>query len=136
MKDGVTAFSPCNKMLLPDCDGGPDAECERLMNAASQRQVEIKGPDAAPLVQIVSLRDLSSNSEGEGICVPTRDHRGVLISDPVVLKLVEDHLWLSIADNNVLMRERAIASERGLRADIIEPGVRRRLSMLPPLAAA
>ncbi|MYA87479.1 MAG: hypothetical protein F4X97_03320 [Boseongicola sp. SB0662_bin_57] len=121
--DGVTAFSPYNKMLKPVCHGGPDAECERPMNAASQRQVEIRGPDAAPLVQIVSLRDLPSNSEGRGICVPKRDHRGISISDPVVLKLAEDHFWLSMADNNVLVWVRAIASECGLRADIIEPDV-------------
>lgn len=121
--DGVTAFSPCSKTLKPACHGGPDAECERLMNAASRRQAETEGPDVAALVQVVSLRDPSSNPEGQGICVPKRDHLGVSISDPAVLKLAEDHFRLSIVDNDVLVRVHAIASERGLRAGIIEPDV-------------
>ncbi|MYF89153.1 MAG: glycine cleavage system protein T [Boseongicola sp. SB0676_bin_33] len=129
VKDGVTAFSPYNKMLMPVSYGDPDAEYDRLMNAASQwdvavqRQVEIKGPDAACLVQVVSVRDLSSISVGQGMYVPMCDHRGVLINDPVILKLSENHFWLSIADNNILLWVRAIASERGFRVDIIEPDV-------------
>ncbi|MYA89655.1 MAG: glycine cleavage system protein T [Boseongicola sp. SB0662_bin_57] len=129
VKDGVTAFSPYNRMLMPVSYGDPDAEYERLMNAASQwdvavqRQVEVRGPDAVRLVQIVSVRDLSSISVGQGMYVPMCDHRGVLINDPVVLKLAEKHFWLSIADNSVLMWVRAIASERGLRVDINEPDV-------------
>ena len=73
VKDGVTAFSPYNRMLMPVSYGDPDAEYERLMNAASQwdvavqRQVEIRGPDAAHLVQIVSVRDLSSISINQGM---------------------------------------------------------------------
>ena len=55
--------------------------------------------------------------------VPMCDHRGVLINDPVVLKLAENHFWWSIADNNVLVWVRAIASERRFRVDINEPDV-------------
>jgi glycine cleavage system aminomethyltransferase T len=51
------------------------------------------------------------------------DHRGVLINDPVVLKLAQDHFWLSIGDNNILMWARGVAAERGLTVDICEPDV-------------
>ena len=78
---------------------------------------------AVRLVQIVSVRDLSNISVNQGMYVPMCDHRGVLINDPVVLKLAENHFWRSIADNNVLVWVRAIASERGLRVDINEPDV-------------
>lgn len=114
---------------MPVSYGDSDADFERLMNAASQwdfavqRQVEIRVPDAARLVQIVSVRDLSGISVDEGMYVPMFDHRGVLINNPVALKLDEDQFWLSTADNNVLMWVRAIASERGLRAVIIDPHV-------------
>ena len=97
VKGGVTACSPYNKMLMPVSYGDPDAEQNRLMNAASQwdvavqRQVEVREPDAARLVQIVSVRDLSSISVNHGKYVPMCDHRGVLINDPLVPKLAEDH---------------------------------------------
>lgn len=92
VQEGVTAFSPYNSMLMPVSFGHPDAEYDRLMNAVSQwdvgvqRQVEIKGPDAARLVQLMSVRDLSKIEVGKGKYIPMCDHRGVLINDPVVLK--------------------------------------------------
>lgn len=127
--EGVTDFSPYNSMLMPVSYGNPDEEYDRLMNGVAQwdvgvqRQVEIKGRDAARLVQIMSVRDLSKCVIGQGKYIPMCDHRGVLINDPVVLKLAEDHFWLSIGDNNILMWARAIAAERGLVADISEPDV-------------
>lgn len=127
--EGVTAFSPYNNMLMPVSYGDPVAEYDRLMNGvaqwdvAVQRQVEIKGRDAGALVQILSVRDLSRCVVGQGKYVPMCDHRGVLINDPVVLKLAEDHFWLSIGDNNILMWARAIAAERGMVAEICEPDV-------------
>jgi glycine cleavage system aminomethyltransferase T len=129
LAEGVTAFSPYNSMLMPVSYGDAPAEYDRLMNGVSmwdvgvQRQVEITGPDAARLVQTLSVRDLSACVVGQGKYVPMCDHRGVLINDPVVLKLAEDHFWLSIADNNILMWARAIAQERGMVATITEPDV-------------
>lgn len=129
LAEGVTAFSPYNKMLMPVSYGDPQAEYDRLMNGvaqwdvAVQRQVEIKGPDAAALTQILCVRDLSNCAIGQGKYVPMCDHRGVLINDPVVLKLAEDHFWLSIGDENILMWTRAIANERGLSVKIHEPDV-------------
>ena len=129
IQEGVTAFSPYNSMLMPVSYGNSDAEYDRLLNGVSQwdvavqRQVEITGPDAAELVQILSVRDLSSIEVGKGKYVPMCDHRGVLINDPVVLKHADGTFWLSIGDNNILMWARAIAAERGLVVDICEPDV-------------
>lgn len=129
VQEGVTAFSPYNSMLMPTSYGNPEAEYDRLMNGVSQwdvsveRQVELKGPDAARLVQILSVRDLSKIEVGKGKYIPMCDHRGVLINDPVVLKHKDGTFWLSIGDNNILMWARAIAAERGLNVDICEPDV-------------
>ncbi|UWQ93029.1 glycine cleavage system protein T [Rhodobacteraceae bacterium M382] len=126
---GVTAFSPYNSMLMPVSYGDPDAEYDRLMTGVSQwdvsveRQVEIKGPDAGHLVQLMSVRDLSTIDVGKGKYIPMCDHRGVLINDPVVLKHEDGTFWLSIGDNNILMWARAIAAERGLKVEICEPDV-------------
>lgn len=129
IQDGVTAFSPYNNMLMPVSFGDPDVEYNRLMIGVSQwdvsveRQVEIKGPDAANLVQLLSVRDLSDIKVGRGKYIPMCDHRGVLINDPVVLKHEDGSYWLSIGDNNILMWARAIAAERRLNVDIREPDV-------------
>jgi len=129
LSEGVAAFSPYNRMLMPVSYGDPVSEYERLLNGASmwdvsvQRQVEIKGPDASQLCQILSVRDLSKCKVNQGKYVPMCDHRGTLINDPVVLKITENHYWLSIADNNMLMWARAIASERGFNVHICEPDV-------------
>jgi aminomethyltransferase len=129
VQEGVTAFSPYNSMLMPVSFGHPDAEYDRLMNAVSQwdvgvqRQVEIKGPDAARLVQLMSVGDLSKIEVGKGKYIPMCDHRGVLISDPVVLKHEDGTFWLSIGDNNILMWARSIAAERGLNVEMHEPDV-------------
>ncbi len=127
--EGVTAFSPYNSMLMPVSYGYPAEEYNRLKNTAClwdvgvQRQVQLQGDDAEYLVQLLSVRDLSGCAVNQGKYVPMCDHRGVLINDPVVLKLAPDLWWLSIADNNMLMWARAIASERGLSVCITEPDV-------------
>ena len=84
-------------------------EYDRLMNGVAlwdvsvERQVEIIGPDAATLVQLLSVRDLSNIEVGKGKYIPMCDHRGVIINDPVVLKHSDTHFWLSIGDDNILM---------------------------------
>lgn len=129
VQEGVVAFSPYNRMLMPVSYGDPMAEYDRLMHGvamwdvAVQRQVQISGSDAARLTQVLSLRDLSKCAVNQGKYVPMCDHRGVLINDPVVLKLADDLYWMSIADNNMLMWARAIAAERGFDVDICEPDV-------------
>jgi len=129
IQEGVTAFSPYNRMLMPVSYGDPDAEYDRLMTGVSQwdvsveRQVEITGPDAARLVQLLSVRDLSGIDVGKGKYVPMCDHRGVLLNDPVVLKHHDTKFWLSIGDNNILMWARAVAAERSLNVEICEPDV-------------
>lgn len=127
VQDGVTAFSPYNRMLMPMSFGDPEAEYDRLLNGVSQwdvaveRQVEITGPDAGRLVQLLSVRDLSKIEVGKGKYVPMCDHRGVLINDPVALKHDDGHYWLSIADGDIRLWARSIATERHLNVDIYEP---------------
>jgi glycine cleavage system aminomethyltransferase T len=55
--------------------------------------------------------------------VPLCNHDGVLINDPILLKLDDERYWLSIADSNIWFWARAIAAERGLRVTVSEPDV-------------
>ncbi|MEM9605620.1 MAG: glycine cleavage T C-terminal barrel domain-containing protein [Pseudomonadota bacterium] len=127
--EGVTAFSPYNGMLMPTSFGHLDAEYKRLTegvalwDVAVERQVQIEGPDAARCTQVLCTRDLSTCQVDQGKYVAMCDHRGVLINDPIVLKISETCFWLSIADNNILLWSRAIAAERGFDVVITEPDV-------------
>jgi glycine cleavage system aminomethyltransferase T len=127
--EGVKAFTTYNQMLMPTSYGQPEQEYWRLMNGVSQwdvaveRQVQIEGPDAAKLVQLLSPRDLREAKVGQGKYVPMCNHEGVLINDPILLKLDDNRFWFSIADSNIWFWARAIAAERGLRVRVSEPDV-------------
>ncbi|MEM9104978.1 MAG: glycine cleavage T C-terminal barrel domain-containing protein [Pseudomonadota bacterium] len=129
IKEGVTSFSVYNHMLMPTGYGHPEAEYWRIINGVSmwdvavERQVELYGPDAGTLAQILAPRDLSKCVVGQGKYVALCNHAGTLINDPILLKLSDDRYWLSIADSNILLWARAIAAERGLNVTITEPDV-------------
>lgn len=129
LRENVAAFSPYNHMLMPTSYGDPEAEYHRLINDVAlwdvgvERQVQLKGPDAARLAQILCVRDISTIQIGQGKYVPMCDHNGVLINDPVVLKLADDLYWYSIADSDMLRWSRCVAAERGFDVEITEPDV-------------
>ena len=126
---GVTTFSTYNHMLMPVGYGDPEAEYWRLINGVTQwdvaceRQVQISGVDAAHLTQMLTARDLSQIVVGQGKYAALCNHAGTLINDPIILKLDDNRFWLSIADSDVLLWARAIAAERGLKADISDANV-------------
>jgi glycine cleavage system aminomethyltransferase T len=127
--EGMVAASIYNRMIMPTSYGHPEEEYWRVINGVSQwdvgveRQVQLKGPDAGRLAQILSPRDLSNCKVGQGKYVPLCNHRGTVINDPIVLKLAEDLYWLSIADSDIWLWAGAIAAERGLVVEVSEPDV-------------
>jgi glycine cleavage system aminomethyltransferase T len=127
--EGVTSFTTYNNMLMPTGFGKAEEEYWRLIQGVSmwdvavERQVELKGPDAARLAQILCTRDLTKCVEGQGKYVALCNHAGTLINDPIILKRADNLFWLSIADSNILFWARAIAAERGLNVEITEPDV-------------
>lgn len=129
VKEGVTGFYPYNNMLMPTGFGHPEQEYWRIINGVSmwdvavERQVEINGPDASKLAQVLCPRNLSKCQEGQGKYVALCNHDGVIINDPILLKLSENRFWLSIADNNIVLFARAVAAERGLNVTVFEPDV-------------
>jgi glycine cleavage system aminomethyltransferase T len=127
--EGMVAGNVYNRMIMPTSYGNPEAEYWRLINGVSQwdvgveRQVQLTGPDAGKLAQILSPRDLSTCKFGQGKYVPLCNHRGTIINDPILLKHADDLYWLSIADSDIWLWAKAIAAERGLNVDISEPDV-------------
>ena len=129
LADGMVAATVYNSMLLPTSYGDREAEYWRIIEGVSmwdvavERQVQLRGPDAARLAQMVAARDLSKCAVGQGKYVAMCDRRGTLLNDPILLKLAEDTFWLSIADSDMWLWCRAIAAERGLDVEVSDPGV-------------
>lgn len=126
---GAKGFSVYNHMYIPRDFGDPAQNFWNLVNEAIlcdvsvERQVEIKGPDAAKFVQFLSCRDLSNCQVGQCKYVLITDQDGGMINDPIMLKLAEDHFWFSIADSDVLLWARGIAVNAGMDVQISEPDV-------------
>jgi dimethylsulfoniopropionate demethylase len=126
---GVKAYTVYNHMLLPTVFRSVEEDYHHLKQAvqvwdvACERQVELRGPDAARLVQLLTPRDLRSMLPGQCYYVPIVDETGGMLNDPVAVKLAEDRWWISIADSDLLYWIKGLAY--GYRLDVLvdEPDV-------------
>jgi len=126
---GAQKFSVYNHMYIPRDFGDPVQNFWNLVNDAIlcdvsvERQVEITGPDAARFVQYMNCRDLSKCQVGQCKYVLLTDQDGGIINDTILLKLGENHFWLSIADSDVLLWAKGLAVNAGMDVHIAEPDV-------------
>ena len=128
-KQGVTAYTSYNHMLLPAAFGSlEDAyhhlkENVQVWDVAGERQVEILGKDSGKLVQLMTCRDLSKSKIGRCYYCPIIDDQAGLINDPVILKLSEERWWISIADSDVILFAKGLAIGNKFDVKIFEPNV-------------
>ena len=127
---GVRGFSVVNHMLLPKAfrwsvedDYWHLREHVQIWDVSCQRQVEIRGADAARLVQWMTPRNLSRAQVGQCLYVPLVDQAGGMVNDPILLKLAEDRFWLSVADSDVLLWAKGLALGAALDVVVEEPDV-------------
>ena len=127
---GVSGFTVVNHTLLPKSyqktveeDYWHLREHVQIWDVACQRQVEIAGPDAAKLTQMLTPRDLRSLKVGQCFYVPIIDDNAGMINDPVLLKLDNNKFSLSIADSDLLLWVKGLAVGLNLDVDIFEPDV-------------
>lgn len=126
---GVKGYTVYNHMLLPTVFRSVTEDYQHLKTAvqvwdvACERQVELRGPDATRLMQMLTPRDLRPMLPGQCFYVPIVDETGGMLNDPVAVKLAEDRWWISIADSDLLYWVKGIA--HGWRLDVLvdEPDV-------------
>ena len=129
VKWGATGFSVYNHMYIPRDFGNPEQnfwnliEKAILCDVAVERQVEITGPDAYKFTQLLTPRDLSKLAVGQCKYVLITNNDGGILNDPVLLRLAENHFWLSLADSDVLLWAQGVAVNSGLNVKIKEPDV-------------
>jgi dimethylsulfoniopropionate demethylase len=126
---GVTGYTVYNRMLLPTSFSSLADDYRHLKTAvqvwdvACERQVEVTGPDAARLMALISPRDLSRMALGQCFYLPVCDAEGGMLNDPVAVKLGPDRFWVSLADSDLLLWIKGIATALGLNVAVFEPDV-------------
>ena len=129
---GCRAYTVYNRMYHPRAyvkpeDGGLMAEYEYLTehvsmwDVAVERQIMIKGPDAADMVNKLITRDVHT-------LLPTMQARyvilcnqyGGVINDPVLLRVADDEFWFSISDSDLLLWAQGVNSSGAFNVDIHE----------------
>ncbi|OIQ30194.1 MAG: dimethylsulfoniopropionate demethylase [Alphaproteobacteria bacterium MedPE-SWcel] len=126
---GVKGYTVYNHMLLPTVFESVEADYHHLKrhvqvwDVACERQVELRGPDAGRLMQMLTPRDLRGMTAGQCYYMPIVDETGGMLNDPVAVKLAEDRWWISIADSDLLYWVKGIAN--GWRLDVLvdEPDI-------------
>jgi dimethylsulfoniopropionate demethylase len=126
---GVKAYTVYNHMLLPTMFRSVEEDYRHLKEAVQiwdvscERQVELRGPDAGRLMQMLTPRDLRGMTPGQCYYVPIVDETGGMLNDPVSVKLSEERWWISIADSDLLYWVKATA--HGWRLDVLvdEPDI-------------
>jgi glycine cleavage system aminomethyltransferase T len=126
---GAQAFSVYNHMYIPRDFGDPEQNFWNLVryavlcDVAAERQVEITGPDAARFTQMLTPRDLSNLSVGQCKYILITNAHGGILNDPILLRLAEDHFWISLADSDILLWAQGVAVHSGMDVTIREPDV-------------
>ena len=128
-KAGCTSWDLYNHMLIPTIydDDVKEywhiVEKVALWDVAVERQVEITGPDAARFTQLLTCRDLTRCAVGQCKYAPIIAPDGGIVNDPILLRLGENHFWLSLADSDTLLYAKGVEAFAGLDVRIREPDV-------------
>jgi aminomethyltransferase len=126
---GCKSWGLYNHMLLPTLYDDPIAEYHALLNDVTmwdvsvERCVEIEGPDAFELTNLVTCRDLTKVDVMQCRYVLLTAADGGIVNDPVLLRLAEDRFWLALADSDALLFVAGVAAGRGFDVTIREADV-------------
>jgi glycine cleavage system aminomethyltransferase T len=128
-RHGCVSWGLYNHMLLPTLYDDPVTEYWTLLNdvtvwdVAVERCVEITGPDAFDLTNLVTCRDLTTCDVWQCKYVLLTAADGGIVNDPVLLRLGENHFWLALADSDALLYVAGVAAGRGMDVSVREADV-------------
>ena len=126
---GCKSWGLYNHMLLPTLYDDPVTEYWALLNdvtvwdVAVERCVEISGPDAFELTNMLTCRDLTSCEVWQCKYVLLTAPNGGIVNDPVLLRLDEDRFWLALADSDALLFAAGVAGALMMDVEVREADV-------------
>ncbi len=87
------------------------AEHVSMRDVAVERQVQVKGPDAADFVNLLITRDAhSAPPTMQARYVFLCNRRGGAINDPAMLQVADDEFWFSISASDLLLWAQGVNS--------------------------
>ena len=129
LRAGCGGFSVANHMYQPHSYADPLEEYRHLTegvtlwDVATERQVEITGPDALAFTDLLTPRDVSACPVGRGRYLVITSAEGGIVNDPVMFRLADTHFWLSASDSDLILWAKGVAVFAGMDVTIREPDV-------------
>jgi glycine cleavage system aminomethyltransferase T len=126
---GCTSYDIYNHMYLPAYYDDPDVEY-RLLNegvtmwdVGVERTVQVSGPDADRLIDMITCRDLTKCAVKQGKYMLVTAPDGGIVNDPVLLHVDENVWWMQLADSDAGLYALGVAAAQGLDAEVTLPDV-------------
>ena len=126
---GCTAYDIYNHMYLPGYYDDPDVEYALLNEGVTmwdvgvERTVEVSGPDADKLIDMITCRDLTKCKVKQGKYMIVTAPDGGIVNDPVLLHVDENTWWMQLADSDAGLYALGVAASSGLNAKVTLPDV-------------
>ena len=126
---GCTSYDIYNHMYLPAYYDDPETEYWALSNAVTmwdvgvERTIEVSGPDADRLIDMITCRDLTKCAVKQGKYMLVIGPDGSIVNDPVLLHVGENRWWMQLADSDAGLYALGVAASSGLDAQVSTPDV-------------
>jgi glycine cleavage system aminomethyltransferase T len=126
---GCKAYDIYNKMYLPAEYDDPEVEYWALNDGVTlwdvgvERTVQVSGPDADRLIDMLTCRDLTRCAVKQGKYMLVMSPEGGIVNDPVLLHVDENVWWMQLADSDAGLYAMGVLSGSGLDAEVSYPDV-------------
>ena len=114
-------YFPINYGRDPEVEYEALTQRATLADVSSERQVEISGPDAMKLANYLVVKDISDLPVGGCAYSFCCDPEGKIITDPVIMRVDNDRIWLSGSDADLLLWVKGIAVGSNWNVNVEEP---------------
>jgi glycine cleavage system aminomethyltransferase T len=129
VRAGCKAYDVYNHTLLPGYYDDPNEEYEHLLSSVvlwdvgAEWTVEVNGPDADRLIDLLTCRDLTRCAVKQGKYMLVTAPDGGIVNDPVLLHVDERRWWMQCADSDAGLYALGVATGLGLDVSVFHPDV-------------
>jgi glycine cleavage system aminomethyltransferase T len=129
LRAGCKAYDIDNKMYLPAEYDDPSVEYAALNEGVTlwdvgvERTVQVSGPDADRLIDMLTCRDLTKCAVKQGKYMLVMAPDGGIVNDPVLLHVDERVWWMQLADSDAGLYALGVLAQSELDAEVSYPDV-------------
>ncbi len=129
LRAGCTAYDIYNHMYIPGYYDDPETEYWVLNNGVTmwdvgvERTVEVSGPDADRLIDMITCRDLTKCQVKQGKYMLVTAPDGGIVNDPVLLHVGPNRWWMQLADSDANLYALGVAANSGMDVEVGLPDV-------------